>query len=651
LHYHCQESKIWIVQCQYCDFSTILTTRIHDWKRYDDTHLKTCTYDFGNNETYDFGNNDNNFDQRLSPKHQLLLKYKLKEMDETTAEFIMDIDKLIWRWKISWGCAKSIIETLQKYINLTGNNSSIVNNEQLHATIVDNEQLNTTIVFGYIFDIKGAGCNKLQLCQNCFNKMVDMSKNKKWNAFGCNDCAQFDIMKCGGIQLSEKFLNDQIKSSLSLTRAQRYKKLKLAGINEVYIKIIEKNIEAKIDDYIYPWDIISFKQISIAHAHTYAGGLVKRSAFQSINQYMVQFKHKTMYKEKMESVMDEIGKLNLYWCKFSSYKHIGALQISEWKTIIRFIPFIYIDDYDEINLMHFLIGSVASAIHNKDLQSLETLLKMFLYEVELLHAFVYEEWMDSESLTTKLKVTIQQTNNTTRYGGMTKKEIMFYLSSIKNINIKKTLKSFNGKLNMENLRYILRYVVNNDNNGITPPDKKKHVVNNDNNTNTIQIFYLPQADENEAIPLFKRRSLHLSAIANLKDNLEMIENADDMRGEKSINATHIKEDVAKTNFKGNYIERALINNLAYHFAVDDTTEKKIYKKMIHNYKNIPSFTTNIISCVVVCNKIYIKMNNLYHQLNFVVNNIFVDNITVSNDNIIFIAISNILFVCNDSIFF
>ena len=70
--------------------------------------------------------------------------------------------------------------------------------------------------------------------------------------------------------------------------------------------------------------------------------------------------------------------------------------------------------------MHFLIGSVASAIHNKDLQSLETLLKMFLYEVELLHAFVYEEWMDGESLTAKIQVTIQQTNNTTRYGGMTK---------------------------------------------------------------------------------------------------------------------------------------------------------------------------------------------------------------------------------------
>ena len=65
--------------------------------------------------------------------------------------------------------------------------------------------------------------------------------------------------------------------------------------------------------------------------------------------------------------------------------------------------------------MHFLIGFVASAIHNKDLQSLETLLKMFLYEVELLHAFVYEEWMDGELLTVKTQVTIQQTNNTTRY--------------------------------------------------------------------------------------------------------------------------------------------------------------------------------------------------------------------------------------------
>ena len=66
-------------------------------------------------------------------------------------------------------------------------------------------------------------------------------------------------------------------------------------IQPSYIKIIEKNIEAQIDDYIYPWDIISFKKISIAHAHTYVGGLVKRSAFQSINYYMAQFKHKTMF--------------------------------------------------------------------------------------------------------------------------------------------------------------------------------------------------------------------------------------------------------------------------------------------------------------------------------------------------------------------
>ena len=73
---------------------------------------------------------------------------------------------------------------------------------------------------------------------------------------------------------------------------------------------------------------------------------------------------------------------------------------------------------------------------------------------------------------------------------MNKKEIMFVLSSIKYINIKKTLKSFNGKLNMVNLRYILRYVVNNDNNG-----------------NTIQIFYLAEVEENEALLLFKRRSL------------------------------------------------------------------------------------------------------------------------------------------------
>ena len=168
--------------------------------------------------------------------------------------------------------------------------------------------------------------------------------------------------------------------------------------------------------------------------------------------------------------------------------------------------------------MHSLIGLVASAIHNKDLTSLDTLLKMFLYQVELLHKFVYEEWIDRESLTTKLKITIQQTNNSTRYGGMSKKEIMFFLSSIKSINIKKTLKSFNAKLTMVNLRCILRYIVHNDNNGI-PPEKKKRVVSND----TMQIFYLPQAEENEAIPLFKRRSLHLSAIANLKDNIEMID--------------------------------------------------------------------------------------------------------------------------------
>ena len=63
----------------------------------------------GSSSSYnDFGdNNTNDFAQRLPPTHQLMLKYKNKEMDETTAEFIMDIDKLMWRWKISWVCAKS----------------------------------------------------------------------------------------------------------------------------------------------------------------------------------------------------------------------------------------------------------------------------------------------------------------------------------------------------------------------------------------------------------------------------------------------------------------------------------------------------------------------------------------------------------------
>jgi hypothetical protein len=75
------------------------------------------------------------------------------------------------------------------------------------------------------------------------------------------------------------------------------------------------------------------------------------------------------------------------------------------KTIIRFIPFIYIDDYDEINIMHSLIGFVASAIHNKDLTSLDTLLKMFLYQVEISHLFVHEELMDGELLTTKIQFT------------------------------------------------------------------------------------------------------------------------------------------------------------------------------------------------------------------------------------------------------
>ena len=37
--------------------------------------------------------------------------------------------------------------------------------------------------------------------------MFTMSKNNKWNLFGCNNCAQFDIMKCGGIQLTQKVLN------------------------------------------------------------------------------------------------------------------------------------------------------------------------------------------------------------------------------------------------------------------------------------------------------------------------------------------------------------------------------------------------------------------------------------------------------------
>ena len=57
LHYHCKESKIWIVQCQYCDFSTILTKRIHNWNRYEETHLTTCTFDFGkftNTYWYDY---------------------------------------------------------------------------------------------------------------------------------------------------------------------------------------------------------------------------------------------------------------------------------------------------------------------------------------------------------------------------------------------------------------------------------------------------------------------------------------------------------------------------------------------------------------------------------------------------------------------
>jgi hypothetical protein len=67
-------------------------------------------------------NDINNFAQRLPPTHQLMLKYKNKEIDETTAEFIMDIDKVMWRWKISWECTKNIIETMQKYINVTDNN-------------------------------------------------------------------------------------------------------------------------------------------------------------------------------------------------------------------------------------------------------------------------------------------------------------------------------------------------------------------------------------------------------------------------------------------------------------------------------------------------------------------------------------------------
>ena len=112
LHYHCQEGRIWIVQCKYCNFSTIETERIHDWKRYENAHLKTCTFNFGNNETYDFGENDNNFAQRLSKKNQLMLKYQNKQMDETTAELIMDVDKLMRRWNISWGCGKNIIEII-----------------------------------------------------------------------------------------------------------------------------------------------------------------------------------------------------------------------------------------------------------------------------------------------------------------------------------------------------------------------------------------------------------------------------------------------------------------------------------------------------------------------------------------------------------
>tara|TARA_A100001015_G_scaffold278861_1_gene339457 strand:+ start:311 stop:442 length:132 start_codon:yes stop_codon:yes gene_type:complete len=41
-----------------------------------------------------------------------MLKYQNKQMDETTAELIMDVDKLMRRWNISWGCGKNIIEII-----------------------------------------------------------------------------------------------------------------------------------------------------------------------------------------------------------------------------------------------------------------------------------------------------------------------------------------------------------------------------------------------------------------------------------------------------------------------------------------------------------------------------------------------------------
>jgi hypothetical protein len=72
-----------------------------------------------------------------------------------------------------------------------------------------------------------------------------------------------------------------------------------------------------------------------------------------------------------------------------------------------------------------------------------------------------------------------------------------------------------------------------------------------------------------------------------------------MKGEKSINATNIKADVTKTNFSSNYIERALTNNLAHHFAMNDTSENNTYKKMNHNYKYLPSFNTNLPISVVL----------------------------------------------------
>ncbi len=53
-----------------------------------------------------------NIDITSHKKNQLMLKYQNKQMDETTAELIMDVDKLMRRWNISWGCGKNIIEII-----------------------------------------------------------------------------------------------------------------------------------------------------------------------------------------------------------------------------------------------------------------------------------------------------------------------------------------------------------------------------------------------------------------------------------------------------------------------------------------------------------------------------------------------------------